>query len=146
MLNSFRYAVSGILHAIKSERNLRIHLCMMGYVLFFAWFGEVSSRQIPILFVCFGMVLTAELINTAIEQICDLVQPDKHPAVKIIKDIAAGAVLFSAIMAAAAGLWIFLDPAVFLTVIAKFLESPYIPVLLAVSVAFSLLFCKAKKS
>jgi len=146
MLSSFRCAIAGIIHTIKHERNLRIHLCMMIYVLFFAWFGEVPKGQIPILFVCFGMVLTAELFNTAIERICDLVHPEQHPTVKLIKDVAAGAVLFSAIMAAAAGLWIFLDPAVLFTVISKFLEHPYIPLLLAVSLAFSLFFCKAKKS
>ena len=146
MCKSFRYAFAGITYALRHERNLRVHLCVLVYVLFFAWFGQVPSTQIPILFVCFGIVLSAELTNTAIERICDLVHPEEHPLVKIIKDVAAGAVLISAIMAAGAGLWIFLSPAVLFTVISKFLESPYIPILLAISVIFSVIVCKVKKS
>ena len=145
MFNSFRHAFSGIALAFRQERNLRIHLCMTVYVLFFAWLGNVPSSQIPILLVCIGMVLTAELVNTAIDCICDLVHPEKHPLVKIIKDVAAGAVLISAITAACAGLWIFLSPAVLFTVISKCLETPYIPILLAISVVFSVFLCKTKK-
>ena len=143
---SFRYATEGILHAIRNERNLRIHLCTIAYVLFFAWLGEVPSQQIPVLFVCFGLVLCAELFNTVVERLCDLVHPDKHPSVKIIKDVAAAAVLIAAIMVAAAGLWIFLSPAVFLTVISKFFENIYIPILLVISLVLAYFFCRTKRA
>lgn len=144
-MKSFRYAFAGILQALKTERNLRFHFCMTAFVLFFAWYGEVPPHRVPILFICIGAVLTAELFNTAIEALCDLVHPERHPAVKLIKDVAASAVLCTAISAAAAGLWIFLDPAVLDAVCSKFRETPYIPLLLAVFAAFLLFLCKVKK-
>ena len=144
-MKSFRYALAGILHTLKTERNLRIHCSVAVLVLFFAWYGEVSARHVPILFVCIGSVLTAELFNTAFERLCDLVHPEQHPAVKVIKDVSAGAVLVSAIASATAGLWIFLSPAVLFTVLSKFSEAPYVPVILVVFTVFLFYFCKGKK-
>lgn len=145
LLQSFRRAAAGILSVIRSERNIRIHLSFLCYVLFFAWYGQVPARQIPILFLCFGMVLSAELFNSAIEHFCDAAHPEYDPTVKTIKDIASGAVLLTAIAAAIAGLWIFCAPSVLLTVLSKFLESPYIAVLLGLSLIPIFLFCKGKK-
>ena len=144
-MNCFRYACAGILHAIKTARNLRIHLSVTAFVLFFTWYGEVSVRQIPILFFCIGSVLTAELFNTAFERLCDLVHPDMHPAVKVIKDVAAGAVLLSAIASAVTGLWIFLSPSVLFTVLSRFLDALYVPVILLVFAVVLFFFCKGKK-
>lgn len=144
LLQSFRCAMRGIHSVIRRERNIRIHLCVLCYVLFFAWFGQVPASQIPILFVCFGLVLSAELFNSAIERICDRVHPEFDRAIRAVKDIASGAVLIAAVMTALAGLWIFCAPSVLLPVIHKLFTQPLYLIALVVSLVPVFLFCRGE--
>lgn len=145
LMRSFASAARGVLSVIRTERNIRIHLCFLCYVLFFAWFGQVPSTQIPILFLCFGLVLAAELFNSAIERICDRVHPEFDRTIRAVKDIASGGVLVSAIMAALAGVWIFFSPAVLLPVLHKLFAQPVITLLGILSLIPAYLFCRGKK-
>ncbi len=107
-LSSFTYAFSGIKMAIRTEANMKIHLFVTTLVLFAAVLFDVTRMHWMILLLCIGWVLMAEMINSSIEALCDFTTKEQHPKIKLIKDMAAGAVLISAIVASIVGLLIFL--------------------------------------
>ena len=105
---SFGHAFDGFLHCIKHERNIRIHLCMGILALLLGFVFEISHGEFLVLFLLIGAVIISEMMNTAIENLVDLVTEEFHPLAKIIKDITAGAVLFSCLIAVCIGLMIFI--------------------------------------
>ena len=105
LYRSFGYAFEGIFAVIKKERNMKIHCCMMALVIAAGLFFQISAL---VWCVCFGLIMSLELVNTAVEAVVDLVTEKRHPLAKLAKDAAAGAVLIASIMAAAAGLIIFI--------------------------------------
>jgi len=107
-LKSFGYSFSGIAYAFKAEWNFKFHLIALLLVILAGWFLELSLNEWLWVTAAAGMVLTAELFNTAIEVLVDLVSPEIHPKAKIIKDVASSAVLLSAITAFIIGLMIFI--------------------------------------
>lgn len=107
-LRSFQFAFQGIVTLLRDEHNSRVHVCVMAAVIIVGILLGVSPSEWCIVIICFGMVLAAEAMNTAVEAIADLVMPERHPLIKKAKDIAAAGVLFTAIAAAAAGLIIFI--------------------------------------
>ena len=104
---SFGYAVTGIVTASK-EQNLRFHLCSAMIVIIAGIFTRLSITEWMILTIVMALVISAELINTAIERVVDLASPEIHPLAKDAKDIAAGAVLVFAVASVIIGLLIFL--------------------------------------
>ena len=100
---SFGYALCGIAHCIRRERNFRIHLVAAAYVLALAAYLRVVGVRLALLLLTIGGVLALELINTAAEALVDLVSPQRRPLAKIAKDTAAGAVLVFAASAAGVG-------------------------------------------
>ena len=90
---SFGYALCGIGHCIRRERNFRIHLVAAAYVLALAAYLHITGARLALLFLTIGGVLALELVNTAAEALVDLVSPQRRPLAKIAKDTAAGAVL-----------------------------------------------------
>ncbi|MEZ4484716.1 MAG: diacylglycerol kinase [Syntrophotaleaceae bacterium] len=100
---SFNCAIEGILWAARTQRHLRYHLLAAMLVLVAALYLQVSSLEFILL--VFGMVLVlfAELLNTAIEVVVDMVSPEFHPLARRAKDVAAGAVLMSCVGAAVMG-------------------------------------------
>ncbi len=100
---SFKYAFAGIISSIKTERNFKVQSLSAALVLLFAFILKVDTIEWTILILCMILVLSLEMINSAIEKICDLIQPNQHPQIKIIKDVAAGAVLLASIGAAIIG-------------------------------------------
>lgn len=107
-IKSFQYAIEGIIVAIKKERNLKIHICIMVSVIICGFIFKISTTEWIICIILFGLVISLELVNTAIENVVDLVTLEKNPKAKIAKDVAAGAVLISAIASAIIGLIIFI--------------------------------------
>jgi diacylglycerol kinase len=105
--DSFRYAGQGFLYALRTQRNLRIHLAVLAVVFSLAYWLQVSAVRWGILLVVASMVIMAELFNTAIEVTVDLVSPDFHPLAKIAKDIAAAGVLVAASLAFITGMVVF---------------------------------------
>lgn len=93
---SFRYALSGIMYCFLSERNMRIHTVISLYVLFFARFYDFSCVQYILIVLTIASVMSVEMINTAFEKICDKISQKKNFMIKIVKDLAAGAVLINA--------------------------------------------------
>jgi len=107
LFRSFGYALRGIKFTLKNERNFQIELfAFLLNVLLIFWLPLKSWEIVAILGACF-LVLVAELINTAIEKLCDFVQPTYHIKIKMVKDISAGAVLITAFMALILGIIIY---------------------------------------
>ena len=108
LYKSFGYAFEGIFAVVKKERNMKIHCCMMFLVILAGFFFKISAVEWCICFVLFGLIMSLELVNTAVESVVDMVTRERMPLAKLAKDAAAGAVLIASIMAAAAGLIIFI--------------------------------------
>ncbi|WP_410514470.1 diacylglycerol kinase family protein [Paenibacillus sp. BR2-3] len=108
--HSFRYAAQGIASAFKSELNMKVHSGLAVVVLIAAAMFKLSPASWMLLLLAITLVLTAELLNTAIESVVDLVSPDDHPLAKTAKDTAAGAVLLTAVFAVIAGIYVFYGP------------------------------------
>lgn len=106
-LKSFVYAFNGIFTSIKNERNIKIHIVIMILAIIFGIILKISKTEWLICIILFGLVISMELINSAIEKVVDLVTKEKNEQAKIIKDTAAGAVLVTAIAAAIIGFMIF---------------------------------------
>lgn len=104
----FQYAGNGLIVAVKTQQNLRIHLFAAGLLIMAGFIFNITITEWLVVVLVIGGVITAELINTAIEFLVDLVSPEYHPLAGKIKDIAAGAVLITALVALIAGLLIFL--------------------------------------
>lgn len=108
LYKSFGYAFEGIFAGIRKERNMKIHCVAAIEVTAAGILFHISALEWCICLVLFGMIMALELVNTAVEAVVDLVTEEKRPLAKLAKDTAAGAVLIAALMAAAAGLIIFL--------------------------------------
>lgn len=107
-IQSFGYAGRGIRIVFGTEANMKIHLTIVILVIILGFIFHISMLEWILCLLCFGLVLTAEMINTAIENVVDLASPRQHVLAGKAKDIAAGAVLISAIISAIIGLMIFL--------------------------------------
>lgn len=108
LLKSIQHAVSGITFALVRERNFQIECGVAISVIFLASWFPLLPAEWAILLLVIGWVLTLELINTIIERVLDMVKPNVHPYVRVVKDMAAGAVLIAAFVAILIGIFIFL--------------------------------------
>ncbi len=108
LLSSFRHALRGIATSLRHQRNLRIHAAATVAVLSLGLATGLPDWKWGALWLAIGLVWSAELLNTAIEGLCDLVQPAHDERVRRIKDAAAGAVLIAALAAAVVGVAVFL--------------------------------------
>ena len=106
-LASFGFAWQGITYVLRTQRNARIHLAIACLVLAAAILLRLSAGELATLLLCMMMVFTAEMMNTVVEAVVDLVTLEYHPGAKIAKDVAAGAVLVSAGGAVLVGMLIF---------------------------------------
>ncbi|GGF83093.1 hypothetical protein GCM10010913_00730 [Paenibacillus aceti] len=106
----FRCAIEGIIHSLRTERNLRIHLLAGILVMLAALFFQLPPRDIALLLVMIALVISAELLNTAIEKAVDLISPDWHELAKFAKDAAAAAVLVAAIISVIVAILLFYQP------------------------------------
>ena len=106
--HSFIYAFQGIIQCFKTEQNILIHFIMAVLVIILGFVLNVSSTEFLILILVIGLVISLEMVNTSIEYTIDMTMPQIHPLAKSAKDIAGGAVLFSAITAIVVGIVIFL--------------------------------------
>jgi diacylglycerol kinase (ATP) len=108
LYKSFGYAFQGIGRTIRDERNIKIHLAATVLVVIFGIALHITLTEWFVCLILFGLVISLELVNTAIEATVDLVTEEKKPLAKKAKDAAAGAVLVSAIFAGIIGCMIFL--------------------------------------
>jgi diacylglycerol kinase len=106
-IGSFSYAFQGIGYAIRTQRNLRIHITIAIVVVLLGLFFHVSAVEFAMLFIAITGVFISEMFNTVAELCVDLASPTYHPLAKTAKDVAAGAVLANAILSVIIGLCIF---------------------------------------
>ena len=107
-LASFKYAWRGVTLFVRQEHNAWIHCAMTVLVIIAGLLFHISTTEWIAVIFAIGLVLTAEAINSAIERLSDVVQPEKDDRIRDVKDICAGAVLICAITAAIIGSIIFL--------------------------------------
>ncbi len=107
-LRSFGYAWKGIRCCVGKEQNLSFHLIVTVLTIIAGFLLDITRTDWMIVILCIGVVIAAELFNTAIEKLVDLVSPERHPIAGQVKDIAAGAVLLCAATAAIIGLIVFI--------------------------------------
>ena len=119
-IESFRYAIAGIWHTFKTQRNAQILLLIALIIFFLGLLLDLSLTEWAILALTTGFVLVAEMLNTVAEAAMDYATTEFNPQVKIVKDVAAGAVLTAAVTAVIVGLLI-LGPPIFKW-ITKFLD------------------------
>ena len=140
---SFVYAFRGIFRTIANERNLRIHITCVTYMvsilLFTDWF-VLSRTDWAILMLCCGSVIGGEIVNTAIENAVNLASKEYTEYGKISKDAAAGAVLVSAITAVIVGFIILFQPEAFKAMYEYFLGNPKMFIVLVLSIIPATLF------
>jgi diacylglycerol kinase len=99
LIKSMSYALQGIASCFAKEQNFRIHTSAIVAVCFFGVLLKFNIHYWCIVILCFGLVLGMELMNSAVEKLCDFVEPNQNEKIKIIKDMSAGAVLIQAISA-----------------------------------------------
>lgn len=107
-LMSVQVALEGIKLFIYRNRNARIQMVMAVTAIALGFTVSLSSSQWTLVLFCIGLVISLEMINSAIEKYCDLVTTGFHPAIKIIKDVAAGAVLVASFISLVIGLIIYI--------------------------------------
>lgn len=109
IIASFNYAVSGIILALKTEKHMRIHYATAISVILLSLFFDFSRTEFLLLLFAICLVIIAEMINTALERVVDLITEDYHPLARLVKDVSAGAVLIAAINSVIVGYLLFFD-------------------------------------
>lgn len=107
LVKSFGYAFEGLSHAIRHNRNLKIHLAVGLIVILLSIFIHVTSFEMGVLGVMILLVILSEMINTAIEEMVNLITNEHRKEAKIAKDVAAGMVLVAAMGSVIVGVLIF---------------------------------------
>jgi diacylglycerol kinase (ATP) len=107
LARSFRYAFAGLGYVARTQRNFRIHLAAGTLAAILGLVAGLSTPEWAVLATLITLVLAAEMTNTVVEAIVDLASPTYHPLAKVAKDVAAGAVLLTAIGAIVVGLFLF---------------------------------------
>ena len=107
-LNSVAFALQGIKEFFSADRNGKIQTVFGITAIALGFALSITSSQWLLVLFCIGLVISLEMINSAIEKFCDMITTDFHPGVKIVKDVAAGAVLVASITSLVIGLIIFI--------------------------------------
>ena len=107
IIQSFNYAFEGVIHVLRTQRNMRIHFAIATIVLILAFAYGVTKFELMALMLAIAFVLIAEMVNTAVEATIDLTTTSFDPLAKLAKDIAAGAVLIASTTAVVVGYLVF---------------------------------------
>lgn len=139
-VESFNAAVEGFIYVLKTERNMRIHFLAAFFIILLGVYLSFSMFEVLILATTITLVLAAEMINTAIEHIVDMIKSEIHPIARLVKDIGAGVVLLTAINAMIVGYALFARKVPFSidTEMARIRQSPWHITFIAVILAFGL--------
>lgn len=137
---SFQHALRGLGLCIKGERNFRVHMVTAFYVTVFALMGRADAVEGAVLCICFGLTMGAELMNTAIERLCDRQAYGYDGYVRNAKDIAAAGVFVCAVACAAVGVCIFLGRGVLRAALCFLFAHLWVAMVLLVTVPAALWF------
>jgi diacylglycerol kinase (ATP) len=103
IFESFNFAFEGIIHVLRTQRNMRIHFAIAVGVLVFALIVDVTKLELIALLISITFVLIAEMLNSAVEAAIDIATTEFDPMAKLAKDVAAGAVLIASTNALVVG-------------------------------------------
>lgn len=109
LVDSFNYAIEGVIYTIRTQRNMRIHMIVTLLILIACFFFDLTKMELLVLTMTITMVIVAEMINTAVEAAIDATTNYYHPLAKIAKNVAAGAVLITALNSLLVAYIIFYD-------------------------------------
>ncbi|NEU07542.1 diacylglycerol kinase family protein [Flavihumibacter sp. R14] len=107
-LFSFTYAFKGLQYAFRTQLNFKVHSISALSAIALGYWLNIGKHDWLWIFLAIGLVLTAELFNTALEVLVDLVSPEYHPKAGVVKDVSAAAVLITALLSIAIGMMVFL--------------------------------------
>src|SRR5438270_8156378 len=107
VIESFNFAIEGVIHVLRTQRNMRVHFAIAVAVLIIAAAVGVSKLELIVLLLSIAFVLVAEMINTAVEGAIDAATTSFDPMAKLANDFAAGAVLIASVNAVAVGYLVF---------------------------------------
>lgn len=107
-IRGFGYAFKGLWYTAKTQLNFRVHLVCTVIALMLGYGLNISASEWLWIIICIGLVLLTELLNTALELLCDVISPEYNEKIGHVKDISAGAVLVTAVTALVIGAVIFL--------------------------------------
>lgn len=113
-IRSFKYAAEGIFTFLRNERNGKVQFAAAVIAILLGVWLNITAPEWTAIVLCIAVVLSLEMINTALEKLSNYIQPELHPAIKTIKDISAGAVLLSAVASLIIGIIIFLPRVILL--------------------------------
>lgn len=106
-LCSFKFAINGFIHFLKTEKNAQIHLLSAVVAVVLSYYYNISSFEWLLILLAIGIVFAGELLNTAIEKLADFVEAEYHPEIGKVKDLSAAAVLICSVLALAIGVYVF---------------------------------------
>lgn len=109
MIDTFNNAINGIVYAVRTEKNMKIHCAAAILVLFLSLFFDLERFEVIVIIIAVSFVIFAEMVNTAVESVVDIIVDEFHPRAKVAKDVAAGAVVIAALNAVIVGYLIFFD-------------------------------------
>jgi len=107
-IKSFKYALNGIKYAVLTQHNFYIHIIIALIAILLGFLLQINNLEWVAIIIVIGLVISAEIFNTAIEELVNLVSPQKNKKAGIVKDLSAGAVLILAVVALLTGIIIFL--------------------------------------
>ncbi|WP_443939237.1 diacylglycerol kinase family protein [Pedobacter sp. MW01-1-1] len=111
-IKSFKYAFNGLFCFFRQEHNARIHAVAAVGTILLSWYVGLSRMEWVAIFLAISLVIITEILNTAIEKLADAFTEEFHPKIKVVKDLAAGAVLFAAFFALAVACMVFIPKVV----------------------------------
>ncbi|MGN1130512.1 MAG: diacylglycerol kinase family protein [Ruminococcus sp.] len=139
-INSFKFAFRGIWFTIKNECHMRFHMVAGFYVILFSFFYNLSKAQWAVILLLIASIMSAEIFNTCLEQLCNLNTQSYDPIARVAKDVAAGAVLVFTFVAVAVAYLFYFDLKTINSIVQFFLQNPILAVLLVLSFILSALF------
>ncbi len=142
-LRSFLYAFKGFLWIVVHERNFRVHLTCLGYMVYFLGrydYFILSRTEVAILIIASALVLGSEMINTGIEKADDAVSRERNSSIAVSKDVAAGAVLVFAVASVLVGIALLWQPEAFRLLFRHFADNPLSIILFVISLILAVLF------
>lgn len=149
LIDSFNYAISGLIYTLKTQKNMRIHFMIGTLVIITSLFFDLTRVEIILLFFTICLVIISEMINTAIEATIDLYTTKFHPLAKIAKNVAAGAVLVASINSVIVAYVLFFDkfnPMAKIVIVKVQQSSGHITFVSLVLVVFAVIAIKSKYS
>lgn len=144
-IHSFYYAIRGLLSVLKTESHMRFHLVAGIYVIFFVTkFYTLSVCETAVLILTISLVFITEILNTVLERVCDTITKEYNKNIEFIKDVAAGAVLVSAIASVIIAFLLLFDVAVFKEIISYYSNNTVPLIALIICTIIALCFVTIK--